>query len=245
MSYFSRSNVTYIDAALGWGFTSWQQLHDGFTQFMPGWPTGARSYATRIVGDERGAIVFFTDTPGMFGPGEIRAAGAVNVRNGKIVRWVDYWNGRNYGTAQFEKLKVPEESFPADFGESRAGDASPLVKWAVRGLTDALRARDLRAVAGYLAEDIVFEDLPSHVVLVGKISVLRFLAKANLPYYDARVRHVLNGGYEWTGEGPVRRGITALELDKHGRISRLTTMWDGSRISRDTLITLAGAAIED
>nr|WP_052478108.1 hypothetical protein [Kibdelosporangium sp. MJ126-NF4]CEL16177.1 hypothetical protein [Kibdelosporangium sp. MJ126-NF4]CTQ94102.1 hypothetical protein [Kibdelosporangium sp. MJ126-NF4] len=247
MSYFSRSSTTYIDAALGWANLSWQQLHDAFAQAMPGWPTGARSYPTKIVGHGQSAVVFMTDTAGMFGPGEIRALGAVNVLDGKIVRWVDYFNGRNFGTADFEKMKLPEEQFPADFRESTAGEASPLAQRVANGLAGALRAKDVPAAAEFFAEDAVFEDLPTHVQVVGHRSVVRFLSKANLPYIGqgTRVRHVLNGGYEWTAEGPVRRGIAALELDRQGLVTRFTAQWDGSRISRDALITLVGAAVEE
>jgi hypothetical protein len=54
---------------------------------------------------------------------------------------------------------------------------------------------------------------------------------------------VLTGGYEWVG--PTTTGITALELDGHGKIARLTSMWDGARVSRDDLVSLAAAAVEE
>lgn len=56
---------------------------------MPTWPAWAKSYPTRIIGDATSAVVFFTNTPGLFGPSEMRTIGVVNLQHGKIVRWVD------------------------------------------------------------------------------------------------------------------------------------------------------------
>jgi hypothetical protein len=42
----------------------------------------------------------------------------------------------------------------------------------------------------------------------------------------------------------VPRGFTALELDSHGRITRLTAVWDGTLVDDQTLVTMAGKAIE-
>ncbi|MGW0583767.1 hypothetical protein ACWD25_49480, partial [Streptomyces sp. NPDC002920] len=92
-SYFSHRSTTYIDAILGWHWYTWQDLHDGLATFYPKWPKDSKSYPTRILGDTTSAILFFTDTPGMFGPGQVRNAGAVNFdRRGRIERWVDYWD---------------------------------------------------------------------------------------------------------------------------------------------------------
>jgi hypothetical protein len=45
----------------------------------------------------------------------------------------------------------------------------------------------------------------------------------------------MGGGYEWQAapayRTTVRRGITAFALDQDGKISRLSTVWDGAMIS--------------
>src|ERR1700736_1829150 len=96
MSHFSRNPLYYTDATLGWYISGWAALDAVFAQYMPTWPDTARSYATRIIGDENSAIVEFVDSPELFGH-EIRAIAAVDFRDGLIVREVDYWDGRHYG----------------------------------------------------------------------------------------------------------------------------------------------------
>ena len=63
------------------------------------------------------------------------------------------------------------------------------------------------------------------------------------------MRHVVGsavgGGYEWTATGgAVPRGVTALELDRWGKITRMTAMWDGSLVDDATLTALTQGAIE-
>ena len=59
------------------------------------------------------------------------------------------------------------------------------------------------AAAECFAEDAVFRDQPSHIQVVGRPGIGRFLAAAGtrLPYAgtDIRGRHVLTGGYERVG----------------------------------------------
>lgn len=78
MAFFSRNPVTYIDAILGWLYDDWDSMRTATAGFMANWPTDGKSYPTRILGDTTGAIVFFTDTAGLFGPSEIRAVGVIN-----------------------------------------------------------------------------------------------------------------------------------------------------------------------
>jgi len=95
MSYFSQANTVYADACLGAIFTSWQALSDFFTPYLPSRPAAAISYPLRIVGDARSAAVELVDTPAFFGY-EIRALSTITFdSNRKIIRWVDYWDGRS------------------------------------------------------------------------------------------------------------------------------------------------------
>ncbi|MFF1847710.1 hypothetical protein ACFVW9_39345 [Streptomyces sp. NPDC058217] len=82
MALFSQRPCTYIDVTLDWDLGSWTKLHDSLAQYMSGWPNSA-SCLVRIVGDLRSAVVFFTDTPGLFGSSEITLAGAVDFEEGR------------------------------------------------------------------------------------------------------------------------------------------------------------------
>ena len=127
MSHFSESTMTYSDATLGWTFYTHGALRDVWAQYMPKWPATGLSYPTRILGDERSALVVFTDTPELFGA-EIRSFAAVDIKDGKIVRWVDYWDGRHFGTELAAKLRTPSDKFPTDFKEATVpGSASPKI----------------------------------------------------------------------------------------------------------------------
>lgn len=254
MTYFAHSPLTYIDGVLGWSWYSWDSLLSALETFMPNWPTDGKSYPTTVLGDTDSAIVFFTDTEGLFGPSEIRAIGVVDFRDRKIVRQIDYWDGRHFGIADTDSLKVSANQFPADFRESTVGEnAAPMMKTVVNALAKALGNSDGTSAAALFAPGAVFADSPAHVEITGPRSIGSYLidAAAVLPYVGAgtSVRHIvgsaLGGGYEWINEdGPVPRGVTALELDCWGKITRLTAMWDGSLVDDATLDLLSQKAVE-
>jgi hypothetical protein len=96
----------------------WQSQHDIFALFMPKWPAGSGSYPSRIIGDAGSATVFYTDTAGLFGPAEIRAVGVVNFEAGKVVRWIDYWDGRQFGLTNLALISfLVEVGLPQPVGE--------------------------------------------------------------------------------------------------------------------------------
>jgi hypothetical protein len=253
MSFFSRHLITYIDAVVGAGYYSWDSLRAGLSEFVPSWPSDGKSYPTRILGDATSAIVFFTDTAGLFGPSEIRAVGVINFHDRKIARQIDYWDGRHFGIANTAALAAASSSeFPTDFRESTVGEnAAPAMRNVVYKLARALRLGD--GAAELFAPGAVFEDMPAHLQIVGPRSIDAYLTKAVslLPYASGgtAVRHVVGsavgGGYEWTASNSaVPRGVVALELDRWSTITRLTAMWDGSLLDDATLISLARTAIE-
>lgn len=253
MSFFSRTKLTYVDATVGLANYTWQSQHDIFAMFMPHWPAGSASYPTRIIGDTNSAVVVYTDTAGLFGPAEIRAFGVVNFQAGKIVRFVDYWDGRHFGTANRDALKVPDNQFPADFKESTVGETAPKRLGEVtRGLAEALREKNFAKAAAFFAPDATFTDHPSHVTVTGVPAITAFLraADAALPYVGpgTAVRHVVGssagGAYEWTAAGNVPRGAVLVELDRWGKISRLDGIWDGALVGDEKLSQLAHAALE-
>ena len=118
MSYFSPNLASYIDATLGWDFDGYDALKAVFAQYMPNWSPPARSYATGVLSNETSALVHMIDTPELFG-GELRILAAVDFVDGKIVRWVDYWDTLVVRRASTPS-SVPRRHFPTDLKDSRS-----------------------------------------------------------------------------------------------------------------------------
>jgi hypothetical protein len=253
MSYFSGTKLTYIDATLGLAEDNWQSMYSTFAAFMPHWPAGSASYPSRIMGDTSSAVVFYTDTAGLFGPAEIRAVGVVNFEAGKVVRWIDYWDGRHFGVANLDALAVQGSKFPTNFREDTVSEAkSSSLERVAHGLASALNDNDYVKAVSYFGPDAVLTDHPSHLAVTGKQSIGKFLPRAGrlLPFVGpgTAVRHVVGNGaggaYEWTAKGAVPRGVNTIELDEWGHINRLDAMWNGALVDDDTLLRLARSAIE-
>lgn len=51
------------------------------------------------------------------------------------------------------------------------------------------------------------------------------------------------GAYEWSSGGRVPAGVTALELDEDGAITRVTVKWDTSLTPKATLHEAKGSTI--
>jgi limonene-1,2-epoxide hydrolase len=250
---FLMEPFSYVDATLGAEFPTREVLRGLLSQGLPTWPEGANSYMTRVLGDENSAIVYFTNDPGIFFPADMRAVSAVNFVNGKIARWIDYWDANHIGAVNLEGARHPQEEFPADFGESKVGETgTALIQKIATTLDTALAAHDVQGAAALFAPDATFTDLPGHIRVTGPRHILSFLtaAQGTLPYlgHGVRIRHILGGdlggGYEWTANGTVKRGITAIKLDGNGKITGLEAMWDGSLLDDEALLSLAKAAIE-
>ena len=249
MSHFSRNPLYYTDATLGWYIPTWTALQAIFAQYMPTWPDTARSYATRIIGDENSAIVEFVDSPELFGH-EIRAIAAVDFRDGLIVREVDYWDGRHFGIDAVDALRTPDAQFPTTYGEQYIAERSSTALGQVLDrLCAALAAGD---TTGLFAEDAIFEDLALHTEFAGASAIGAYVSRAytRLPYgVGTAVRRTLGsgrgGGYEWIGNGfSGSHGIIAVELDAADRITRFTATWDASRLDDAALAALLADTLE-
>ncbi|WP_137940272.1 hypothetical protein [Chitinivorax sp. B] len=241
MDHFSKTTLTYIDATVGWPFYSHEAFKSMFAEHMPKWPPSGLSYPTRILGDEHSAIVAFTDTPELFGS-EIRILAAVDIKDGKIVRWIDYWDGRSFGSEQAAQMRTPADKFPTDFKETSVqGNASAKIRDVASKLNTAMASQDAKGAAALFSNDAVYEDLALRTQILGKLAIQRYLERglAKLPTGGgSSLLHVvgsdMGGGYEWRA-GPayqttVRRGITAIALDKDSKITRLTSVWDGAMV---------------
>lgn len=248
MSYFSRADTVYLDACLGVTLTGWKAVDKEFTTLFSSAPAAAIAYPLRIVGDTRSAAIEFVDSPAFFGF-EIRALSSVTFdRNRKIIRWVDYWDGRSS-----LKQNTVTSAYPADFSDS-AQNADPAAVQAARALQAAFAAGDAAAAAALMSADVIHEDMAAHTRVRGQLQAQRYYTRAlgQLPYGPgAALVHVdgsrQGGGYEWSAApdaAPMRRGHTCVELDEAGKISRLTVIYDSSLLSYAAYQSLAERAAE-
>jgi hypothetical protein len=242
--------VLYVDAGLGFAWPSQQSLLDVWSSpaFANG-PPDALSYPLRVIGDSRSALIEFVDTPPLLGH-EFRFLSSITFdHKGKIVRWIDYWDGRS------SEVHLPIGTlgpYPTDFHDNVV-NASAKMKQVSQALQDALSAGDAAAAAALFTPDAVYEDMALHTRVEGQIQIQRYLTRGltDLPYgLGASVAHVVGsdqgGGYEWfaaPSAAPLVRGITALELDRHGKITRFTTIYDSFQFvdSKYQLLVLLGA----
>jgi ketosteroid isomerase-like protein len=250
--HFSEAHLTYIDAALGWPFYSKKGMTDLFENYMPKWPAAGLSYPTRISGDTHSALVAFTDTPELFG-GEIRILAAIDLKDGKIVRWIDYWDGRSFGAEAAAKMRTPPDKFPANFDYDVASDgASAKIKDAAQKLSAAFAAGDAKAADALFSNDAIYADRALRTVILGKQAIGKYLTRvlATVPYgKGAKLVHIVGsdqgGGYEWVNaDGSVKRGIIAIDLNSTGQIERLNTTWDNGVMSDADLQALVLLSIE-
>ena len=249
MDFFAHENVLYIDASSGNVWPSWDSLNAIFTTYMPKWPASGLSYPTRILGDEHSALVAFTDTPELFGK-ELRILGAVDFDDhGKIIRWMDYWDGRSS-----QRVTAPlKRTYPTDFHDD-VGNATGRIHDTAAALSTAFAAGDAKSAAALFAYDAVYEDMALHAQLLGRLAIERYLARAlaSVPYgQGATLAHVVGndqgGGYEFRPAAgfPMKRGNVALELDKDGKIARLTVVYDSGLLPDDQYRALAALAAEN
>jgi hypothetical protein len=250
--HFSEQHLTYIDAALGWPFYNKKGMTEIFEMYMPKWPPTGLSYPTRISGDTHSALVAFTDTPELFG-GEIRILAAVDFKDGKVVRWIDYWDGRSFGAAAAAKMRTPADKFPTNFDYDVASDgASAKIKDVAQKLSTAFAAGDAAAADALFSNDAIFADRALRAVVLGKQAIGQYLARVlpTVPYgKGSKLMHVVGsdqgGGFEWTNDSSsVKRGIVAIDLNSAGQIERLSTTWDNGVMSDADLQALVLLSIE-
>jgi hypothetical protein len=249
MSYFSTANATYIDACLGVTLSGWQSINSEFTSTFASAPASAISYPLTIVGDARSAAVEFVDSPAFFEGEELRSLSSVTFDSDqKIIRWVDYWDGRS---SLFPN--TIGSAYPTDFKDSEQ-NADPAVVRAASQLQGAFAAGDATAAVALMSVDVVVEDMAAHTRVRGQLQAQRYYARAlgQLPYGPgAALVHAegsrQGGGYEWSAShaaAPMRRGHTCIELNEAGSISRVIAIYDSSLLSYTAYQSLVGLAAE-
>ena len=247
MDRFSKGPVLYIDATSGGIWPSWDSLNAIFSGFLPKAPPAAKSYPLRIYGDSKSALVAFEDTPELFGR-ELRILGAVSFdKDGRVIRWMDYWDGRSSGAKNSIGPK-----YPTDFHDD-VGNASGVIADVAGRLQQALAAGDAATAASMFSLDATYEDMALHNQLLGRLAIKRYLTRAlaKAPYGPGAVlSHVVGsskgGGYEWRAAPTfqIKRGNTALALDDHGMITRLTVVYDSSLLSDADYHEMAALSVE-
>jgi hypothetical protein len=252
MSYFAPGMACYIDATLGWNFDSYPALKSVFEKYMPNWAPPARSYASRILAGQESALVHMVDTPELFG-GELRILAAIDLVDGKIVRWVDYWDSSAFDTGLYTQFRTPPGNFPGDLKDAQvATRAAPELVNAATALQQAFASADASAAGELMHTDAVLVDMALRTQVIGRIETVRYLERVlgQVPYgHSSHLRHVVGGrgggGFEWTAGPHAGRlaGITALELDSDGLITAITSVYDSRRIDPADKSALLGASI--
>jgi hypothetical protein len=244
--------ISLRGATLGW-VTSWESLHAIFAQFMSNWGDGV-AYATAVLGNERSAVVVMRDSPELFGA-ELLVLAAVDIDDeGKITRWVDYWDGRHFGLKLLGQLGgTPAESFPESFGEENIPSAAaPEMKAFAERLTKRLGSSDAPGASTMFAVDAVLEDMTTHTAVRGRAAIERYLERAiaQLPYgAGVGVRRVLGsataGGFEWVNPANgAKRGMSGVSLDADGKVIQMRSVWNGAMVDEQTRTALTLAALE-
>jgi hypothetical protein len=252
MAFFAPDMAGYMDATLGWDFGNYAALKAVFEKYMPTWAPPARSYATRILAGQDSALVHMVDTPELFG-GELRILAAVDFADGKIVRWIDYWDSTAFDNVLYGQLRTPADSFPTDLRDAQVETrADPAMIKAATALHQAFAAADPSAAAAAMHPDVVLTDMAMRTHIIGRVETTRYLERvlAHLPYgLASTLRHVVGGrsggGFEWTaGPGASHlAGITALELDPDGLIIAITSVYDSRQLdpARKRVLLVAAA----
>jgi hypothetical protein len=254
MRFFSPAMFTYTDATLGWPMNSFAALQALFQNYMPKWPPAALSYPVRILGGPQSALIDVIDTKELFGS-ELHVLAAVDLKDGKIVRWVDYWDGDAFNATAYQQMRTRQEKFPTDFQEQQVGeDSSNRMRSIAFRLQSALAKGDADAAAAlFSSAEAVYEDRVLHCEVLGQAAIGRYLGRVlpRVPFgTGAMLRHVVGGdrggGFEWIAAAASKQlpGVMALELDGEGKITRLTVVYDGRQLSPELLDELTTLSIE-
>ena len=247
--YLHPVTVTFGDAVGGWVHRTPAELDAAWGAQVPAWPVGARFYTTRVIGGDSGGAVFVVDTAEMIGT-EVRGIAVVDLQDGAIARWIDYWDSRPLGPERAAAVRTGP--LPDELGEHTLAPRKPGRIHAISAaLHDALCAADADRAGALFTPDAVLADLTLHSSVRGRAAIIAYLHRAlpSLPYgAGAVLRHAvggdLGGAYEWRCDGPAMVGVNALELDATGAISYFAAAWDGGLLDDVALVELAGLSIE-
>ena len=253
MAFISRDLSVYADATLGWELHGYDALKDVWAHYMPTWGEG-RSYPTRMLGEVHGGtgsvMVEFTDTPELFGA-DMRVLGTVDVVDGKITRWADYWDSAAYDGTRFEKLKRTPVDPPLAL-RSKPAVTSARIRDVASKFVEMISGGNTAGAATLFSYDGVFEDRSLNTSIVGVPAITRYLARVNHTSPFGRgvtLGHVVGGeaggGFEWASSStPVRTGAAALSLNTEAQITRASIVYDSRNLSAASRSALAALTLE-
>ena len=213
-------------------------------------PTGAVVRDAGARQRRRARSCTWSTRPELFG-GELRVLAAIDLDDGRIVRWVDYWDASAYDPALYAQFRTPEELFPRDLREVRDVAAAPELVAAATELQAAFAATGTpRLPRRSLHTDVVLVDMALRAHVIGAIEA------AALPGPRARRRAVRprrarcatssaaahGGGFEWTSASGGVAGLTAIELDADGLITSITSVYDSRQLAPTVKAALVAAA---
>ncbi len=117
------------------------------------------------------------------------------MKDGKVVRWIDYWDGWHFGSDLAAKMHSRSDRFPTDFREASVADnASATIRAVAVKLHAAFAGNYATAAAALLGSDAVYEDMTLRAQVLGKLAIERNLGRAlsRLPYdFVVQVRRAL------------------------------------------------------
>ncbi|MEA3207502.1 MAG: hypothetical protein QOE70_559 [Chthoniobacter sp.] len=253
MEFISRDLSVYVDATLGWELNGYDALKEVWAKYMPTWGEG-KSYPTRILGDVNGGtgsvMLEFTDTPELFGA-DMRVLGAVDVVDGKITRWADYWDSAAYDGKRFEKMKRP----PADVSlalRSEPPVAGARIRDVVSKFVEMVSAGNTAGAATLLSYDAVFEDRSLNTRIAGCPAINRYLSRVNhkSPFgRGVKLGHVVGGdaggGFEWaSSSSSVKTGAASLAINAEGQITHASILYDSRNLAATSRNELAALTLE-
>lgn len=246
MAFFSPELTAYTDATLGWKVNGFAEEQAIYERYMSHWGEG-RSYPVRIIGGPDSSVVFMTDTPELFG-GEIHAIAVVDILDGKIVRWVDYWDSAGFPDNVYNALAKFGTEFPADFGD-RPSKVDPRLQSVCETLHNSMAEE--KDVSSLFVYDAAYLDMGLRTSLIGSAAIGRYVKRlaGHAPFAEgSKIRHIAGGAkggaYEWVAGSKHAGlpGVTVVELNSEGLITNLTAAYDTRRINlelRSFLLSLS------
>ena len=245
MRHYSRDVTTFTDAIMGWAINGYDAVEKSYEEVMGQFGDG-RSYPTAIRGfmkDGNGsAVMEVTNTPEIVGS-ELHMISSVDLREGKIVRWVDYWDSVSFDDGIYEEKRAPNDQFPETYLEDQVGRCNtPSSATAGSRLSALLSDGDSEGAANLFDYDGIFEDRAARVQIVGRSEIGSYLERVLqiAPFgFGSKVRHIVGGedggGLEWIAgpHTPVRDGITSLAFGDGGLIKTATTVYDSRQLGED------------
>ena len=109
---------------------------------------------------------------------------------------------------------------------------------------------DAKAAASLVSYDATYEDMTLRTKVRGRAEIERYLARAlaKAPFGSgSKLRHVvgsdLGGGFEWLASSGVA-GVTAIRLGGDGKITAITTVYDGRLLNEADLKSLSALSLD-